>query len=128
MGAKFRRLCRIENWGVGFYCFGPRLAIELDGGVHSQPSQMRNDASKEDYLRTVGICLLGIPNGWVLEDPEEFVRKVPEAMKMNPDQMTPDEQDTPLPSRPSADGLMKAPEQDTLSPKERAVQSYGARM
>ena len=42
---------------------------------------MRKDAAKEDYLRTLGICLLRIPNGLVLGDPEEFVRKVQEALK-----------------------------------------------
>jgi uroporphyrinogen-III synthase len=80
LGAKSRRQCRIENWVVDFYCFEPRLAIELDGGVHSQSSQMRKDAAKEDYLRSLGIGLLRIPNGLVLEDPEEFVRKVREAV------------------------------------------------
>jgi len=58
LGAKFRRQFRIENWVVDFYCFEHRLAIELDGGVHSQPSQMRRDAAKEDYLRTIGVRLL----------------------------------------------------------------------
>ncbi len=61
---------------LDFYCFEPKLAIELDGGVHSQPSQMRRDAVKEDYLRTLGIQLLRIPNGMVLEHPEEFIRTV----------------------------------------------------
>jgi very-short-patch-repair endonuclease len=61
---------------VDFYCFEHRLAIELDGSVHSQPSQMQNDAAKEDYLRTLGIRLLRIPNAMALEDPEEFVRTV----------------------------------------------------
>ena len=65
---------------MDFYCFEHRLAIELDGGIHSQPSQMRKDAAKEDYLRTLGIRLLRIPNALVLEDPEEFVRKVREAI------------------------------------------------
>ena len=37
---------------------------------------MRKDAAKEDYLRTVGIRLLRIPNAMVLEHPDEFVRKV----------------------------------------------------
>jgi len=78
LGAEFRRQCRIEKWVVDFYCFEYRLAIELDGGVHSQPSQMRRDAVKEDYLRTIGIRLLRIPNGLVLEDPEGFVRQVRE--------------------------------------------------
>jgi len=80
--AKFRRQCRIENWAVDFYCFEYRVAIELDGGVHSQPSQRRRDAAKEDSLRTLGISLLRIPNGLVLEDPEEFVRKVREAFEV----------------------------------------------
>ena len=41
---------------------------------------MRKDATKEDYLRTLRISLLRIPNGLVVEDPEEFVRKVREAI------------------------------------------------
>ncbi|MGD0129043.1 MAG: endonuclease domain-containing protein [Terriglobia bacterium] len=80
LGAKFRRQCRIEDWVVDFYCFEHRLAIELDGGVHSQPGQMRKDAAKEDYLRTTGIKLLRIQNGLVIQDPQEFLRKVREAM------------------------------------------------
>jgi very-short-patch-repair endonuclease len=78
LGAKFRRQYRIENWVVDFYCFEQRLAIELDGSVHSQPSQMRRDAAKADYLTTIGVRLLRIPNGLVLEDPEGFVRRVRE--------------------------------------------------
>src|SRR5208282_2629991 len=67
MGSKFRRQFRIENGVLDFYCFEHRLAIELDGGVHAQIDQMRKDASKEDYLRTLGIRLLRIPNAMVLE-------------------------------------------------------------
>jgi very-short-patch-repair endonuclease len=80
LGAKFRRPCRIENGVVDFYCFEHRLAIELDGGVHSQPSQMRKEAAKEDYLRSLRIGLLRIPNGLVLQDAEELVCKVREAI------------------------------------------------
>jgi very-short-patch-repair endonuclease len=81
LGTKFRRQCRVDKWIVDFYCFEHRLAIELDGGIHSQPSQMWKDAAKEDYLRTLGIRLLRIPNGLVLEDPEEFARKVRGAVR-----------------------------------------------
>jgi adenine-specific DNA-methyltransferase len=90
LGAKFHRQCRVEAWVVDFYCFGHRLAIELDGGVHSQPSQMRRDAEKEDYFRTVGIRLLRIPNAMATEDPDKFVSKVKEAMAG---------QETPHPTR-----------------------------
>ena len=61
--------------------FEHRLAIELDGGVHSQIDQMRKDAVKEDYLRTLGIRLLRIPNAMALEHPGEFVREVVDAIR-----------------------------------------------
>jgi uroporphyrinogen-III synthase len=89
LGAKFRRPCRIENWVVDFYCFEHRLAIELDGGVHWQPSPVRKDAAKEDYLRSLGIGLLRIPNGLGLEDAEELVRKVREASGVTMGRVTP---------------------------------------
>jgi len=80
LGANFRRQFRIENGILDFYCFEHRLAIELDGGVHSQIDQMRKDAVKEDNLRTLGIRLLRIPNAMVRDHPDEFVRKVGEAL------------------------------------------------
>ncbi len=85
LGAKFRRQFRLESRVLDFYCFEHRLAIELDGGVHSQIDQMRKDAAKEDYLRTLGIRLLRIPNAMVLEHPDEFVRKVVGAMEAAPE-------------------------------------------
>ena len=106
LGAKFRRQYRIENWVVDFYCFEHRLAIELDGGVHSQPSQMRKDAAKEDYLRSLGIGLLRIPNGLVLEDPEEFVCKVREAIGVMMAQVGPRRASDPS---PGPRRLVKAP-------------------
>ena len=45
MGFKFRRQYPIENHIVDFYCCECRLAIELDGGVHSQPSQIKKLAA-----------------------------------------------------------------------------------
>ncbi|MGH9327408.1 MAG: endonuclease domain-containing protein [Terriglobia bacterium] len=81
LGAKFPRQYRIGRWIVDFYCFDQRLAIELDGSVHSQLGQMQKDAAKEDYLRMTGIRLLRIPNGMVLEDPEGFERKIREQME-----------------------------------------------
>jgi len=42
---------------------------------------MQKDATEEDYLRTLGIGLLRVPNGLVLEDPEAFLTKVREAIE-----------------------------------------------
>jgi very-short-patch-repair endonuclease len=80
LGAKFRRQFRIEDGVLDFYSFEHRLALELDGGVHSPIDPMRRDAKKEDHLRTLGIRLLRIPNAMVLEHPDEFVRTVVDAI------------------------------------------------
>jgi very-short-patch-repair endonuclease len=42
---------------------------------------VRKDARKQDYLRTLGIRLLRIPNAMVLEHPDEFVRQVGEFIR-----------------------------------------------
>jgi len=81
LGLKFRRQYRIDNYVVDLFCFERRLAVELDGSVHSQPSQSRKDREKDTHLRTLGIHVLRLPNGLVLEDPEEFVRRVYEAAR-----------------------------------------------
>jgi hypothetical protein len=73
---KFRRQCRIGNYVADFYCVEAALAIEVDGGIHSQPSQLRKDAAKESFFKKRGIHVLRVPNGMVLEHPEEFVKKV----------------------------------------------------
>jgi very-short-patch-repair endonuclease len=57
---------------------------------------MQKDAAKEDYLRTLGISLLRIPNGLVLEDPEAFVSKVREVIRARSRRA---QQVTPPPSR-----------------------------
>ena len=81
VGLKFRRQYPIEDYVVDFYCCETRLAIELDGSVHAQPSQAKKDSAKDAYLRSLGIRVLRLPNGLVLEDPEGFLRKIREAVR-----------------------------------------------
>jgi very-short-patch-repair endonuclease len=50
---------------------------------------MQKDAAKEDYLRKLGISLLRIPNGLVLEDPEGFVGEVRQAIEARHGQTVP---------------------------------------
>jgi uroporphyrinogen-III synthase len=80
LGVKFRRQRALGKYVVDFYCFQLRLAIELDGSVHSQPSQKRKDDAKDAYLRRLGVHVLRLPNGLILEAPEDFLKKVREAL------------------------------------------------
>ena len=81
LGVKFRRQYRIGKWVVDFYCFQHRLAIELDGSVHAQPTQELRDRDKDAYLRRLGIRVLRLSNGIVLNDQDAFIRKIIESLQ-----------------------------------------------
>jgi very-short-patch-repair endonuclease len=76
---KFRRQHSAGKYVVDFYCAQAHLAVDLEGSVHAQPSQMRKDMAKDVYLRRMGIRVLRLSNGMVLDDPGTFLRKVREA-------------------------------------------------
>jgi very-short-patch-repair endonuclease len=75
-GFKFRRQHAAGPYIVDFCCPQRRLIVELDGGVHAQPSQTRRDASRDRKLRSLGYTVMRLPNGIVMEAPELFVSKV----------------------------------------------------
>jgi very-short-patch-repair endonuclease len=78
-GLKFRRQVAIENCVVDFYCLEKRLAVELEGSVHAQPSQARRDRTRKQFLEKLGIRVMQVPNGLVLESPEEFAARIQKA-------------------------------------------------
>jgi very-short-patch-repair endonuclease len=61
---------------VDFCCPELKLIIELEGGVHSQPSVVKADASRDEFLKKEGYIVVYFPNGIALKAPEEFVTKV----------------------------------------------------
>jgi very-short-patch-repair endonuclease len=75
-GFKFRRQHAVGGYIVDFCCPQRRLIVELDGGVHAQPSQTRRDASRDGELKRMGYTVTRFPNGIVMEAPELFVSKV----------------------------------------------------
>ncbi len=50
--------------------------VELEGSVHAQPSQAVRDARRDNYLKRLGYAVLRLPDGIVLEAPDEFMRRV----------------------------------------------------
>ncbi|HEV2349255.1 MAG TPA: endonuclease domain-containing protein [Terriglobia bacterium] len=75
-GFKFRRQHFIGNYVVDFCCAERRLVIELDGSIHSQPSQALRDQTGDEYLMQRGYTVARFPNGMVLEAPKIFMEKV----------------------------------------------------
>ena len=79
-GFKFRRQHADDQYIVDFCCPRRRLIVELDGSVHAQPIQARRDAHRDAHLKRMGYTVLRFSNGIVLDAPEQFVRKVWEAV------------------------------------------------
>jgi uroporphyrinogen-III synthase len=73
---KFRRQFPIENYIVDFYCDELRLVVELDGGVHADPDQVRNDEIRDIHLRELGYQVLRVPNGIVINAPDQFAAEI----------------------------------------------------
>jgi very-short-patch-repair endonuclease len=71
-GFRFRRQLPVGPYLADFCCTELCRIVELDGGVHGDPSQVRSDA----HLKSMGYTVLRLPNGIVLPAPDLFVQKV----------------------------------------------------
>jgi len=60
-GLKFRRQHPTGPYVLDFFCSDARLAIEVDGEVHSRGDQPERDAGRDRWLREAGIETLRIP-------------------------------------------------------------------
>jgi very-short-patch-repair endonuclease len=63
-GYKFRRQQPLGSYIVDFVCLEKRLAVEVDGGQHSQAV----DAERDNWLRDQGFVLLRFWNNEVLKN------------------------------------------------------------
>jgi len=59
---QFNRQKVIGNYIVDFYCHKARLIIELDGSQHFETTQLDYDHQRTDYLMSLGLIVLRIPN------------------------------------------------------------------
>ncbi|HUL22309.1 MAG TPA: endonuclease domain-containing protein [Thermodesulfobacteriota bacterium] len=72
-GIKFFRQYSIGPYIVDFYCPTLNLAVELDGGQHSQRCNWEYDATRSEYLRTQGIDVMRYWDNEVLLDIESVL-------------------------------------------------------
>jgi very-short-patch-repair endonuclease len=57
-GLKFRRQQPIGPYIVDFVCFEKRVIVELDGGQHMLSSKIRDDSTRDRWLREQGYRIL----------------------------------------------------------------------
>ncbi|MFN4092508.1 MAG: endonuclease domain-containing protein [Brevundimonas sp.] len=59
-GVSFRRQHPIGPFVLDFYCPEAKLAVEVDGSVHSQPEQAAKDQRRTRWLATQGVRVIRI--------------------------------------------------------------------
>ena len=83
-GLKFRRQHIIEDFIVDFYCNEKKLTVELDGGYHRVPEQMKSDAERTARLKELGYTELRFTNEQVLGDIDNVINEIVQAAKSLP--------------------------------------------
>jgi regulatory protein len=81
-GHKFRRQHSVENFILDFYCPEQYLAIELDGGQHSD--QRVYDEKREQTLASMGIRMLRFWNHNLLQQTEAVLEVIYDALEQAP--------------------------------------------
>lgn len=75
-GLRVKRQYGLGPYILDFYIPKYKLAIELDGGVHSIELVIRKDQNKNAFLNENGISVLRLENEIVLKNIEAALKKV----------------------------------------------------
>src|SRR3990172_11084501 len=59
---QFYRQRIIGNYIVDFYCPKAGLIVELDGGQHYHPEDLKKDTLRDDYMESLGLKILRFSN------------------------------------------------------------------
>ncbi len=73
---KFRRQHRLGRRIVDFYCPEVRLAIEVDGSVHSGEEAMLRDLERDEELRALGVNVIHFRNEHVFANISEVLARI----------------------------------------------------
>jgi very-short-patch-repair endonuclease len=73
-GFHFRRQHVILGFIVDFYCIKAKLAIEVDGGIHS--ANRERDFVRDEILASAGILVTRFSNDQILFSLDEVVSKI----------------------------------------------------
>ena len=76
LGYKFTRQYSIGPYILDFYCPKIRLAVELDGAVHSDKDSKLYDKEREKYLNSVNIKVIRFWNSEVEENIEKVLERI----------------------------------------------------
>ena len=79
-GVKFFRQYSVGPYILDFYCPALQLAVELDGGQHTECDHRKYDDTRSEYLKAQGIEVMRFWNHDVLLDIDSVLVKMMERM------------------------------------------------
>ncbi|MBX3241301.1 MAG: dihydropteroate synthase [Chitinophagaceae bacterium] len=82
---KFRRQHIILQFITDFVCLRKKLIIELDGGIHNLPESKISDQQRTDILKEKGYTVIRFSNDEVLQDTNNVLNKITEALNHLPE-------------------------------------------
>ena len=80
-GFKFIRQYSIGHYVLDFYCPGKRVAVELDGGHHSESKQSTRDGERDTFLKSMNIRMLRFWNNEVKTNLYGVMETILQALK-----------------------------------------------
>jgi very-short-patch-repair endonuclease len=83
-GYKFRRQHSCGPFILDFYCPERRLAVELDGGQHFEPTAMVYDERRTTFLRQKGIAVLRFPTDLVFRELTVVLEQIATVLRGDP--------------------------------------------
>ncbi|RDL44970.1 hypothetical protein DN730_04960 [Marinomonas piezotolerans] len=81
LGVKVRRQFGIGRYIVDFYCPAKRLVIEVDGDSHYTEEGMAYDQVRDQYMASLGICVMRFTNQQVMQEMEGVVDVIAAELK-----------------------------------------------
>jgi very-short-patch-repair endonuclease len=93
---QFNRQKVIGNTIVDFYCHKAKLIVELDGSQHFDDGGLANDRCRTEYLNSLGLQVLRIPNNEIWDNFASVCEAIDIAVKEKTDpQQAPDTEHFP---------------------------------
>ncbi|QYO64665.1 endonuclease domain-containing protein [Leptolyngbya sp. 7M] len=78
---KFRRQYSIDVFVVDFYAPDLKLAIEVDGGYHTQPETIPYDQERQQFLEAHGICIVRFSNEQIEQQLDEVLAAIAQTVR-----------------------------------------------
>jgi phosphoribosylformimino-5-aminoimidazole carboxamide ribotide isomerase len=83
LGIKFRRQHPAANYVLDFYAHKIKLAIEIDGSIHTNEEVKHNDKERQHHLESLGIHFLRFTNDEIFYDLDNVIQKIKDTISMS---------------------------------------------